>query len=82
MTLGKYVYQNRTKRGLSQRDLAKIAKVDHSMICKIENNRRKGRSILPILKIADALELDKGYVLKLAGYKENDLELLLIKESI
>jgi len=52
------------------------------MICKIENNRRKGRSILPILKIADALELDKGYVLKLAGYKENDLELLLIKESI
>ncbi len=62
------IRQLRQARGWSQADLAKRAGVRQATVSRIENNRVKSLDLAVFEKIAEALEVDPGYlVVKVPG---------------
>lgn len=55
--LGRKIATARKAQGLSQEDLAGLAEMDRSYLSEIENGH-KNLSVLALLKIARALQLD------------------------
>ena len=56
------IRQLRQARGWSQADLAKRAGVRQATVSRIENNRVKSLDLAVFEKIAEALEVDPGYL--------------------
>ena len=89
--LGDYVKETRSKRGLSQAELAKLADLSASFICRIEKSDYKSVTVASLSKLARALKvpindlsgflLDKGQkddLLKKTPYEiMNELSLSL-----
>src|SRR5437764_15420885 len=57
-TFGMLLRQKRRGAGLSQRQLARLAKVDFSYISKLENDRISGPAIATIYRLAAALDCE------------------------
>lgn len=71
--LGKIISKARKEKGLSQRQLAKLANMDYSAISRIEKGERKKPNILNLKGIAEILDLSLVTLMQLAGY--NDIEI-------
>ena len=68
INLSDFIRQERTKLGLSLRELAAKAKLDHSTIGKIESGSREQPRPVILQKIARALGVDYESLAMLAGY--------------
>lgn len=68
--LGEFVKETRTKRGLSQAELAKLADLSPSFICRIEKGDYKSVTIASLNKLSRALKVPM-----------NDLSNLLLDKS-
>ncbi|MFA5399151.1 MAG: helix-turn-helix domain-containing protein [Dehalococcoidia bacterium] len=89
--LGEYVKETRSKRGLSQAELAKLADLSPSFICRIEKGDYKSVTLASLSKLSRALKvpinelsnfvLEKGHrddLLKKTPYEiMNELQLSL-----
>jgi putative transcriptional regulator len=53
----------RDAKGLTQDQLAELSGVDQGNISKIERGQTKGVDFLTLEKLADALEVDAGYLI-------------------
>ena len=67
--LGRYLRAKRTGAGLSIRELARLAEVDHGYIIRLEGGQKRNPSAETLLKIAGVLELDASELLGLIGIK-------------
>lgn len=69
-TLGTFIASQRARMGLSQRQLAALAGVHHSLIARLESGEIvAGRSPEHIQAIADVLEVDVSELLSFVGIK-------------
>jgi transcriptional regulator with XRE-family HTH domain len=66
-TFADRVRHARSKRGLSQRDLAKQAQIDHAWVSRLEAGERNNISLLAAKRLAEALQVSLDY---LAGMYE------------
>ena len=80
-TLGQVIKKKRLHLGLSLRDLAKKVGVHHATIDRIEMDRFKVIDPAILMGIADALHLDKMYLLSLGGANVGDQDLRLIARA-
>lgn len=71
--LGKTISEAREKIGISQRELARQAKMDCAEISRIEAGKRLKPNVLYLKGIAETLNLSMVDLMKLAGY--NDMEI-------
>jgi transcriptional regulator with XRE-family HTH domain len=71
--LGKTISEAREKIGISQRELARQAKMDCAEVSRIEAGKRLKPNVLYLKGIAETLNLSIVDLMKLAGY--NDLEI-------
>jgi len=55
--LGDYVKETRSKRGLSQAELAKLADLSPSFICRIEKGDYKSVTIASLNKLSRSLKV-------------------------
>jgi len=55
--LGKYIKETRSKRGLSQAELAKLADLSPSFICRIEKGDYKSVTIASLSKLSRSLKV-------------------------
>lgn len=53
---------SREKRGLSQRDLAKQAHIDHAWVSRIEAGERNNISLMAAKRIAEVLHVSLDYL--------------------
>src|SRR5712691_6492123 len=68
MSFGKRIKELRTERGMTQRQLAKLTRVDFTYLSKIENDRLEHTpSIRTIQDLARALEVDELELMDLAN---------------
>ena len=74
--LGKFIKQNREKKGISQRELAKSVNVANSVISILENGEIVQPSILLVCKLSKTLDIDFFDLLNLSNYDEIEIELL------
>jgi transcriptional regulator with XRE-family HTH domain len=65
--LGQWIRLRRTTGSISQRELADRAGLSRSYLCDIERGRGKKPSIQSLHAIADALEVDRVELLRVAG---------------
>ncbi|MDD2505178.1 MAG: helix-turn-helix transcriptional regulator [Bacilli bacterium] len=75
ITLGDYILQTRESKNLSLSDLSRLSGVDRSVLSRVEKGKRKQPNVLMLTKIANALDIDKYKLFKLAGY--NDINILI-----
>jgi transcriptional regulator with XRE-family HTH domain len=69
-TLGTFIASQRERMGLSQRQLAALAGVHHSLIARLESGEIvAGRSPEHMQAIADVLEVDVSELLSFVGIK-------------
>lgn len=68
MTLGSYLAQLRTEKGLSQRSLANKCGVSSAEISRIESGKRQKPSPVFLKSLADALGVEYADLMQLAGY--------------
>lgn len=61
-SLGLQIASRRSERGLSQEDLAGAAEMDRSFLSEIENGR-KNPSVMSLVRIAKALDVQPGDLL-------------------
>lgn len=80
-TVGEFIKERRTAKGLSKRQLAEKAGVSHSEVHRIENGERQNPSVPMLIAIADALGVPKDDILILAGYKTNDEDVPLLERA-
>src|SRR5437588_62406 len=66
MALGQHLKELRTRKGLSQAELAKRVGIDVTYLSKLENDRQRASERVVRL-LADALEMDPGLLLIQAG---------------
>lgn len=59
--LGKKIYKQRIKKGLSQEELGKRIGVSHAMISNYESGK-KSPQIITLKKLAEVLEVDFNYL--------------------
>ena len=59
--IGTIFKNKRNEKGISIRELAKLAKVSHTTICDLENGNTKNHKDETILKLANILEIDMNY---------------------
>lgn len=78
MTLGRVIKKKRLQLGMSLRDLAGRAGVHHATIDRIENDMFKVVDPSTLTAIADALRLDRLYLLSLngAGVQDEDIRII------
>ena len=71
--LGKYIYEAREKAGISQRQLAKLSKMDCAEVSRIEAGKRQKPNVLFLKGIAETLNLSLVKLMELAGYNDIDI---------
>ena len=75
--LGAIIKSNREAKGLSVRDLAKLANINHTDVSKLENNKILKPSIKMLLSISKVLQVNI-----LAAYLEGAEKYLSYKQII
>lgn len=68
MSLGKWLRQERERRGLSLRGMEEITGVSHSTIDAIEKNPDYDPGLSTLMKLADKLSVPRADMLEHAGY--------------
>jgi len=63
-TIGKNIRRYRKKLGLSQDKLSKLAEVAYNTIIKIESGENKNPTLDTLKKIAEALKINIGDLIK------------------
>lgn len=81
-TLGQVVKRKRLKLGMTLRDLAGKVNVSHVTIMKIENDKFKVVDPAIVAGIADALHLDRLFLLSLQGAGVADNRVRIIARVI
>lgn len=80
-SLGTIIARHRTKKDMSQRDLAQAVKVSNSTIARIE----RGESIVPgnetLRAIGQILNLDYNYLLALCRQIDDEPEIRMIQRA-
>ena len=71
--LGNLIAKTREEKGLSQRQLAKIANMDNTELSRIEKGLRQKVNVLFLRGIAEGLDLSLVKLMELAGYSEFDI---------
>ena len=66
-TIGEVIAEAREKKGLSQRQLAKIAKINNSDLSKIESGIRKAPSPKILRKISNIIEVNYSELMYMIG---------------
>jgi len=79
-TLKIILTQERNKRNLSQKDFAKLMKLTESQICQLESEKVKP-DINTLKMLSDNLEISLIELMRASGYKEDVIELEMIKQS-
>ena len=62
MTLGDRIKKFRHARGWTMRDLAKLSRVDHGWICRVETGERSNISLEAATRVAQALGVSLDYL--------------------
>ena len=62
MTLGNRIKKFRHARGWTMRDLAKLSRVDHAWICRVETGERSNISLEAATRVAQALGVSLDYL--------------------
>lgn len=75
--LGAIIKSHREEKGLSVRDLAKLANINHTDVSKLEHNKRLKPSIRMLLALSKALQTNL-----IAAYLEDDENYLFYKPII
>jgi len=76
-TLASVVKDAREKLGISQRELSRRTGIDNNTVAKIEKGERKKPNVLSLRKISVLLKIDLEELLKLSGYNDQDIEIIL-----
>ena len=71
--LGELIAEARENKGLSQRQLAKLAEMDSAEVSRIENGKRQKPNVLFLQGIAEALDLSLVKLMELAGYNQVEI---------
>ena len=71
--LGKVIAEAREKVGISQRELSRRANMDCAEVSRIEAGKRQKPNVLYLKGIADTLNLSMVDLMKLAGYKDIEI---------
>jgi transcriptional regulator with XRE-family HTH domain len=71
--LGAYLREARTCAGLSIRELARLAGINHSYLVKLETDQKDNPSADVLQRLAEALELDPTEVLGFIGIAPSNL---------
>lgn len=77
-TLGDYLRNERKKRNMSLRDFSELLGISHTYLNKLENGKdpRNGKPVSPTIEtlneISKSLNVSLEYLLKMAGYVDND----------
>ena len=74
--LGDYIKENREKKGLSQRELARRINANNAVIARIENGETKKPSFQLLINISNELKVGLYNLLKLANYTEEEIDKL------
>lgn len=74
--LGEYVKETRTKRGLSQAELAKLSDLSSSFICRIEKGDYKSVTVASLNKLSKALKVPMNDLSNLLLDKNSKEDLL------
>lgn len=74
--LGEYVKETRSKRGLSQAELAKLADLSPSFICRIEKGDYKSVTVASLSKLSRALKVSMNDLNNLVLDKNSKEDLL------
>ena len=75
--LGSYIKNARLKSRLSLQEVSKQANMAFSELSRIENGQRKKPSVLFLIGIAKALNLNIEKLMKLASYTDNEINLVI-----
>lgn len=77
-TMGQVIKRKRLQLGISLRDLAKAANVSHVTILRIEDDQFNMVDPAILTAVADALHLDRLFLLSLngAGVKDEDIRII------
>ena len=77
-TLGQVIKKKRLQMGMSLRDLAGKAGVHHATIDRIENDQFKVVDPSTLIAVAEALHLDRLFLLSLngAGVQDEDIRII------
>lgn len=77
-TLGQVIKRKRLQLGISLRDLARAAEVSHVTIMRIEDDKFNMVDPAILTAIADALHLDRLFLLSLngAGVEDEDIRII------
>jgi transcriptional regulator with XRE-family HTH domain len=67
-SLGEYVRDARERAGLSIRELARLAEVNHAFLARVENGER-GASAELLQRLADVLDVDAAELLAYVGIR-------------
>lgn len=68
MNIAEYIQERRLAKGWSKRKLALEAGISHTEVHRIESGERKHPSANVLSAIAEALDIPKKELLKIAGY--------------
>ena len=71
--LGAYLREARTHAGLSIRELARLAGINHSYLVKLETDQKDNPSADVLQRLAEALELDPTEILGFIGIAPSSL---------
>ena len=71
--LGELIAETRESKGLSQRQLAKLAEMDSAEVSRIENGKRQKPNVLFLKGLAEALDLSLVKLMELSGYNEVEM---------
>lgn len=72
-TLGEYIRSARNEAGLSIRQLASLAGMNHSYLVKIETDQNDSPSADVLQRIAEVLEIDASELLAFVGVKPSSI---------
>ncbi len=71
--LGQLISTARESKGISQRQLAKLANMDSAEVSRIEAGKRQKPNVLYLKGIAEVLDLSLVKLMELAGYSDIDI---------
>ena len=71
--LGEIISVARESKGISQRQLAKMANMDSAEVSRIEAGKRQKPNVLYLKGIAEALDLSLVTLMEIAGYSDIDI---------
>jgi transcriptional regulator with XRE-family HTH domain len=80
-TLGKVIAAQRSKLGMTQRELARAVNINHATISRIEGNPDIVADPSTLKAIAEALRIDYNYLLTLNRTIEDDKDIRVIARA-